>query len=191
MPRPASFGLLFLLFPLLTGCRQSAPATKVVETQPMPLTAEELDQAILGGSRRLRAAGAKFGLVLNKFLRKEKLAPGAMQQGYDAVLATVDDVTEDIRGVAPPDSESARALYNIYEQYLETQKQACENEFANIVRLVDNEELGFNEKKNAILPILQASTEDDERALSTVRKARRRFAEHHQLSWLKEENASP
>src|SRR5262245_14187674 len=115
--------------------------------------AEELNEAILEANQKIRLTAREFGETLAPALELKEVELEDLKKDYKRIGLVLAKVREDMKEVPVPKKKVAQDYYKAHQEFLRTQGSIHKREFADIVKVVEDDALSAAEKKKKILAI--------------------------------------
>jgi hypothetical protein len=143
--------------------------------------AQAFHDGIVGANKRLKLAGLRVAQALPALLAGNRDELPRFRAARDDAVRTVKAVEEQIQLLAPPDSESARALLNAERQFLAFQDRLVNRDFADLSALIEDSKLDAAERKVRVEKLLERLAREERDALVPLRQAYDAFVAEHKL----------
>jgi len=141
--------------------------------------AQKFNNALAGFNKQLSAAGRSFGEAIGPGLKGEEVNLPQLRKTYMGVLKALAKVQKELAAQNVPDSESARKLAKVYQQFLKGQERVIKKELSQVVRLVEGNNPPDQQTRDQIQKLLLEIAERERGDLAELQAAQRAFAEAH------------
>ena len=120
------------------------------------------NNSIASANAELNKVGVAFGETIEPALSGGAEEMDRCREAYEQCISVAEKVKSDCGDLKVPDSDAARKLQSIHQEYLQGQVDMCRNDFAEVVELLENDEQSIAEKATQIDEILnRVATKED------------------------------
>jgi len=135
---------------------------------------------VLAGCAKKGSGAAKaFGDAVGPAVEGGIQEVGKTKRELETVNESFDRAQSDVRLLKVTESPEARAFLAEHQKLLKHQEQLIKEEFAAVVKVLEDPRLSANDRRKRILPIANYIRTMDQGSSDDIRKARAAFARAH------------
>ena len=140
------------------------------------------NEALVNANRKLELPAKEFLESLPRAITGGPADAAQVKQLYEKTRQAMQQVKADMESVHVPSSQSAQALYEAHQKYLQGEERLIEKDFAEVVKLLENSKLGAAEKAQKVNEILVRGGTTEQADLAVLKSAQRNFAQDNHLT---------
>jgi hypothetical protein len=137
--------------------------------------AVRFNNTIAGYNKRLNEAGTKFGKAIAPAAKGLAVNVGEAKAAYQQVKTVVNEVKAEFAALKVPSGASAKKMADAYAQFLKGQEHMVNNDFAQIMTMVESGKVDQGRFNGLLLQVSQREQGD----LAALQAAQREFAKEH------------
>jgi hypothetical protein len=141
--------------------------------------AEDLNEAIVAANKKIYQAGLAFGETLAPALKEMKVDIIDLKKDHKRIQKVLEIVQSDLKDAKIPDSRIARAYYKAHQAFLKTQEGLAKKELAEIITVLEDDDLTAGQKKKRIETIAKRIDQADKKVYAELQKAQKAFAREY------------
>jgi hypothetical protein len=158
-----------MIFFVVAGCGGQKEALKFTE-------------AITNSNKKLESAGVAFGNMLNINMQRKPLGVNAqLDAAYDDIVKILESVKQEFNAVKVPDRPSGKALFDVYQKFLQGQEQAVKGDFKEILDTMRNKSESEVARLTKVQQILTRVDHREKIDLPVLQNAHRAFAKEYNI----------
>jgi len=161
-------GVAALALVVVAGCSR-------VSTQE----AVQFNDALVASQKRLHGAGVRFGEAAAKAISGGPAEAVMLDRALENAKEEMARARADVRNLAVPKSDSARAFHAAFLQMLDTEEKLLAEELGSITSTLKDPSRPLDAKRRRVTLIVNYLQKVEQDALATVKAAQSEFAKAH------------
>lgn len=141
--------------------------------------AVHFNDALVASQKRLYEAGVKFGDAAGKALGGGPAEAVLLDRALENAKEEMARARADVRNLAVPKSDSARAFHAAFTRMLDTEEKLLADELGAIAATLKDSSRSPDAKRKRVLLIANYLQKVEQDALATVKTAQAEFAKAH------------
>ena len=137
------------------------------------------NNALSEANQRIAKSGEAWSNHLEGALSGDPAAIQRMKAAEQDLRNVLADVKADMQALQVPDSPTAKRLYDAHQKFLAGQDEILNNEFAEITRLIEDQETPQHEKVQRFIALAQSAEARENQDLLELQQIQREFAQEN------------